>query len=44
MGGLGDLAQRAVVSYVQGMGAAQIKELVAQVGDGPQANAARAVL
>ncbi|GAB2895859.1 hypothetical protein GCM10027202_24610 [Microvirgula curvata] len=44
MGGLGDLAQRAVVSYVQGMGAAQIKELAAQVGDGPQADAARAVL
>ena len=44
MGGLGDLAQRVVIGYVQGLGAAQIKALVAQVGDGPQADAARAVL
>ncbi|MEE9927527.1 hypothetical protein [Microvirgula aerodenitrificans] len=44
MGGLGDLAQRVVIGYVQGLGAAQIKALVAQVGDSPQADAARAVL
>ncbi|QLR44658.1 hemagglutinin repeat-containing protein [Enterobacter sp. RHBSTW-00994] len=45
MGGFDGLAQAAVLNYVQGMGAAEIKKLADSIGRGtPEAEAARAVL
>ncbi|CUJ44435.1 Filamentous hemagglutinin [Achromobacter ruhlandii] len=44
MGAAGDVVRAAAVNYLQGLGATQVKELVAQMETGPKGEAARAAL
>ncbi|WP_269784339.1 hemagglutinin repeat-containing protein [Achromobacter deleyi] len=44
MGAAGDVVKAAAVNYLQGLGATQVKELVAQMEPGPKGEAARAAL
>lgn len=43
-GATGDAIQAVAVNYLQGLAASQVKEIVSALGDGPQAEAARAAM
>lgn len=43
-GAAGDAIQAVAVNYLQGLAASQVKEIVSALGDGPQAEAARAAM